>query len=42
MKGKQILDYILIASESIDGKLKSGVLGVLCKLDVERAYDHVS
>ena len=42
MKGKQILDYILIASESIDGKLKSGVLGVLCKLDVEKAYDHVS
>ena len=42
MKGKQILDYILIASESIDGKLKSGVLGVLCKLDVEKVYDHVS
>ena len=42
VKGKQILDSILIASEYIDSRLKSGVPGVLCKLDVEKAYDHVS
>ena len=42
VKGKQILDSILIASECIDSRLKSGVSGVLCNLDVEKVYDHVS
>ena len=42
VKGRQILDSFLIASECIDSKLKTGVPGVLCKLDVEKAYDHVS
>ena len=42
VKGKQILDSFLITSKCIDSRLKSGVPGVLCKLDVEKAYDHVS
>ena len=36
------MDSFLIASKCIDSKLKSGVPRVLCKLDVEKAYDHVS
>ena len=41
VEGRQILDAALIVNEAIDSMLKRNESGVLCKLDIEKAYDHL-
>ena len=41
VEGRQILDAVLVANEVLDSVLKGKEGAVMCKLDIEKAYDHV-
>ena len=36
------MDAVVIASELVDLRVKSKQPGILCKLDIQKAYDHVN
>lgn len=42
IKGRQIMDAILAVNEFVDVKNISEVFGILCKLDIEKVYDHLN
>ncbi|RVW60999.1 hypothetical protein CK203_051369 [Vitis vinifera] len=41
VEGRESMDEVLIANKAIDSILKSNRGAILCKLDIEKAYDHV-
>ena len=40
--GRQILDAVLVANELIDSRKRNVGAGLVCKLDIEKTYDHVN
>ncbi|WMV12004.1 hypothetical protein MTR67_005389 [Solanum verrucosum] len=42
IKGRQIVDAILMANEYVNARTRSSVPGILCKLDIQKAYDHLN
>ena len=42
VEGRQILDATLIANEGVGSWLRRNESGLLCKLDIAKAYDHIN
>jgi hypothetical protein len=41
VKGRQIMDSVVIANECLDSLIKSVVPWLLCKPDIQKAFDHI-
>ena len=42
VEGRQILDVVLVANEAIDSRKRSADASLMCKLDIEKAYDMIT
>ena len=42
VEGRQILDAVLIANEAVDSIVRRKESGIVCKLDIQKAYYHLS
>ena len=42
VESRQILDVVLIANEALDSRLKSANGESICKMDIEKTYDHMN
>ena len=42
VKGRQILDAVLIANELVDSTMRRKEQGMVCKLNIEKAYDSIN
>lgn len=42
IEGSQIMDATLIANECVDTRIREDVAGLMCKLDIEKVFDHVN
>lgn len=42
LQGRTMVDGFLYANECIDDRIRQGRPGVMCKLDLEKAYNHVN
>lgn len=41
IKCRQIIDVSLIANEFLDHRARQGLCAIICKVDIEKAFDHV-
>ncbi|XP_047264372.1 secreted RxLR effector protein 78-like [Capsicum annuum] len=42
LRGRKMMDASLLPNELVDSRVKQKKPGILCKLDIEKAYDHVN
>ncbi|WKA02930.1 hypothetical protein VitviT2T_021076 [Vitis vinifera] len=40
--GRHILDVVLIGNEALESRLKDNISGLLLKMDIKKAFDHVN